>query len=152
LDCKTPGCQSILDKAPKISDSLCGDCVDHQTALLRDLDALKIQYEVDPRLVRGFDYYTRTVFEVLSMDLGSQNAVLGGGRYDHLVHDLGGPEVPAVGFSSGLDRLIQLVGSRRVGQESRTRTFMITLGDEARSKAWTLLHDIRKAGGSLSSL
>lgn len=146
LDCKNPSCQEILNNAPRISEALCQECADHQGRLVRGLEAAGIEFQVVPRLVRGFDYYTRTVFEVLSQDLGAQNAVLGGGRYDYLVRELGGPEVPAVGFSSGMDRLIQLLGISKINKEKNIRTFLITLGDNARAEAWSLSKEIRKTG------
>lgn len=152
LDCKRKDCQPILDKAPHISESLCKECQKHNQNLIRGLEAAGVSFVEVPRLVRGFDYYSRTVFEVLSKDLGAQNAVLGGGRYDYLVHELGGPEVPAVGFSSGLDRLIHLAGDVVPALESKVKAFMITLGDKARTAAGPLVSDIRSAGEGRISL
>lgn len=106
LDCKIPSCQPILAGAPSVLDSLCDPCREHFEGVQAALRALGIPFEVAPRLVRGLDYYTRTVFEVHSGALGSQSAVGGGGRYDNLVKEFGGPSTPALGFSIGLERLI----------------------------------------------
>ncbi len=106
LDCKNETCQPHIEQAPGSADHLCPDCAAHFASVRRYLDRLGLSYEIDPRLVRGLDYYTRTVFELVSSDLGAQDALLGGGRYDDLVEQLGGPPTPAVGFAGGMDRLI----------------------------------------------
>jgi histidyl-tRNA synthetase len=111
LDCKREE-PSLLESLPKSSDYLCTDCEDHFHRLLSMLDALRIPYRLNHRLVRGLDYYTRTVFEVVSGDLGAQNALLGGGRYDYLVRHLGGPPTPAVGWGLGLERLTSVLTAR----------------------------------------
>ncbi|MBP0990381.1 MAG: histidine--tRNA ligase [Oscillospiraceae bacterium] len=109
LDCKSPVCKEISKNAPKILDYICADCKEHFDGLKKRLDALGIDYTVNPTIVRGLDYYTRTVFEFISDDLGSQSTVCGGGRYDGLVESLGGPKTPALGFGMGLDRLVMLM-------------------------------------------
>ena len=106
LDCKVDSCQKIANGAPVISDFLCEECREHQSQLLTLLDGMGIAYELDARLVRGLDYYTKTVFEIVSSSIGSQSAVCGGGRYDGLVEEIGGPHVPAVGFGLGMERLL----------------------------------------------
>lgn len=106
LDCKVPSCAPVIAGAPSVLDSLCPECAEHFEAVKRGLQALGITCEVAPRLVRGLDYYTRTVFEIHAADLGAQNAVGGGGRYDQLVKDFGGPDTPAIGFSIGMERLL----------------------------------------------
>lgn len=111
LDCKRED-PLLLDSLPKSIDYLCSDCEDHYHTLLAALDALGIPHRQNNRLVRGLDYYTRTVFEVVSADLGAQNALLGGGRYDYLVHHLGGPPTPAVGWGLGLERLTAVLSAR----------------------------------------
>lgn len=111
LDCKRED-PLLLDSLPRSTDYLCPDCEGHYHALLAMLDALKIPYRQNHRLVRGLDYYTRTVFEVVSEDLGAQNALLGGGRYDYLVRHLGGPATPAVGWGLGLERLTSVLAAR----------------------------------------
>ncbi|HYQ95709.1 MAG TPA: histidine--tRNA ligase, partial [Candidatus Eisenbacteria bacterium] len=110
LDCKVPSCAPIIALAPSVLDSLCPECAEHFEAVKRSLTGLGIPYEVAPRLVRGLDYYTRTVFEIHAASLGAQNAVGGGGRYDQLVKDFGGPDTPAIGFSIGMERLLLAVG------------------------------------------
>ena len=105
LDCKNPICKDIINKAPNILDYLCKDCKLHFEQLKEILDILKVSYKVDPFLVRGLDYYTKTVFEFKVDSLGAQNTVLAGGRYDKLVKDLGGPDIPALGFAMGVDRI-----------------------------------------------
>jgi len=112
LDCKVPSCQPILAGAPAVLDSLCPECREHFAGVQAALRALAIPFEIAPRLVRGLDYYTRTVFEVHSGALGSQNAVGGGGRYDLLVEEFGGSSVPAIGFSIGLERLLIAAGEK----------------------------------------
>ena len=109
LDCKVPEDQPIIEALPRIADHLCQDCRDHFAEVRRELDLLGIPYLVSHRLVRGLDYYVRTTFEVLSRDLGSQNSVLGGGRYDGLVRDLGGPDIPGIGFALGMERLVMTI-------------------------------------------
>jgi histidyl-tRNA synthetase len=105
LDCKNPKCQPVIQGAPTVLDALCDDCRAHFQAVESGLRSLAIEVEIAPRLVRGLDYYTRTVFEVHASSLGAQNAVGGGGRYDQLVKDLGGPDTPSIGFSIGMERL-----------------------------------------------
>lgn len=108
FDCKVAACRRILEEAPRIQDFLCPDCRAHQDRLLALLAEADIPYQLEPRLVRGLDYYTRTVFEMVSENLGAQNAVAAGGRYDHLVQDLEGPATPAIGWSLGVERLLEL--------------------------------------------
>lgn len=114
LDCKVPGCKAVVEGAPSIQDHLCDGCRIHQDAVLGYLDQLNVDVKLQPELVRGLDYYTRTVFEVISEGLGSQNAVLGGGRYDNLVKELGGPDTPAFGWALGMDRLMMIIGDRQL--------------------------------------
>lgn len=111
LDCKRED-PVFLESLPRSVDFLCDECRDHFHGLLATLDALHIKYRLNHRLVRGLDYYTKTVFEVMSEDLGAQNALLGGGRYDYLIHQLGGPMTPAVGWGAGLERLTTVVAAR----------------------------------------
>ena len=106
LDCKNRPCQSIIEKAPQIVDSLCNECSDHFAELRSYLDALDRPYTVNHRLVRGLDYYTKTVFEVWAEGIGAQSAICGGGRYDGLTEMIGGPPTPAIGFASGMERVI----------------------------------------------
>jgi len=105
LDCKEASCQALTAQAPSLHDFLCQDCRDHFQQVRKLLDQVQVKYKIQPKLVRGLDYYTRTVFEVINHDLGAQNAICGGGRYDGLVEECGGPSVPGVGFASGMERL-----------------------------------------------
>ena len=106
LDCKVESCQKQLEGAPSILDCLCDECAAHFEGLKANLDALEIPYSVDPRIVRGLDYYTKTVFEFVAGNIGAQSTVCGGGRYDGLVESLGGPALPGLGFGCGLERLL----------------------------------------------
>jgi histidyl-tRNA synthetase len=117
LDCKEPQCQGAIAQAPKSLDYLCETCRKHFEELLSILRDLGLSYELDPRLVRGIDYYTRTVFELCSRELGAQDALLGGGRYDDLVEMLGGPATPGVGFAGGMERLVLVLSQRAPAQD-----------------------------------
>ena len=109
LDCKEERCKAITANAPKILDYLCDDCKDHFEGVQKGLKALDIPSTVNPGIVRGLDYYTRTVFEFVSTDIGAQGTVCGGGRYNHLVEEVGGKPTPAAGFGLGLERIIMYV-------------------------------------------
>jgi len=114
LDCKNKQCQLEIKNSPSIFDYLCEDCIEHFKKLTEYLDSLQIKYEVNPLLVRGLDYYTKTAFEIISGELGSQNAVGGGGRYDYLVEALGGKHTPAVGFAAGIERIITTMKKQKI--------------------------------------
>ncbi len=144
LDCKVPGDQAIIDSLPKIVDHLCEECRDHFGEVRRQLDLLGISYRLNHRLVRGLDYYVRTTFEVLSGELGAQNSILGGGRYDGLVRDLGGPDVAGTGFAVGLERLALLLPAREA--QSRCDVFVAPLAEGALDAALVLQRDLRRAG------
>ncbi|MGO8760933.1 MAG: histidine--tRNA ligase [Desulfobaccales bacterium] len=143
LDCKSAHCQSILRNAPVIRDYLCPDCAAHFSRVLELLDRFKVAYEVRPKLVRGLDYYTRTAFEVAAVGLGAQDAVAGGGRYNGLAKDLGGPDLPAIGFAIGQDRLLEVL-PQDFGQDTRPRVFVAALGEPARERAFTVVQDLRR--------
>jgi|GEM_PF-223469 len=115
LDCKVETCKAITDGAPDVRDHLCEECRDHFDEVLKGLDLLGAKFRIDKRLVRGLDYYTKTAYEVLSGDLGAQNAVCGGGRYDNLAEAIGGPHTPGVGFAAGLDRIVLTMEQQRLG-------------------------------------
>lgn len=138
LDCKVPGCQEALAGHPVLLDYLDPASLAHHARLKELLTALELPFEENPRLVRGLDYYTRTAFEVLSSDLGAQSALLGGGRYDGLVKQLGGPEVPAFGWSIGLDRLAMLMQQLHGDAPRETPAVLIPLGVEATAQALAL--------------
>lgn len=150
LDCKEPGCKDITDGAPAVFDSLCCSCSDHFKALTKGLDSLEVTYHIDKRLVRGLDYYTKTAFEVQSGDLGAQNAVCGGGRYDNLAESIGGHHVPGVGFAAGLDRIILTMEQQgcSFGREPSPSVYVVCQGDGAGAAAVDLLYDLRRCGVS----
>ena len=128
LDTKIPAERELLAGLPDLFDSLSDECRDHFKSVCNTLDSFGVAYEVDPRLVRGLDYYTRTVFEISSDALGAQDAILGGGRYDRLISDLGGPEVPGIGFAIGEDRLVDLLPEGQV--EASVITHVVPAGVE----------------------
>jgi len=150
LDCKRED-PALLESLPKSADYLCTDCEDHFHRLLSTLDSLKIPYRLNHRLVRGLDYYTRTVFEVISADLGAQNALLGGGRYDYLIRHLGGPATPAVGWGLGLERLISVLTARYpelLASLAVPRAYIVHSGATT-AAAFELRHSLADTGWAL---
>jgi len=143
LDCKVPSCQPVLAGAPSVLDSLCEPCREHFDAVRAGLDALGISQETAPRLVRGLDYYTRTVFEAYAAELGAQNAVGGGGRYDELVREFGGPATPAIGFSIGMERLLMATGPLEVGQPARPDACVVAREPSATWEALKFARSLR---------
>ena len=148
FDCKVPADQSIIDALPHSEDYLCTDCREHFDAVKRMLQAYALDYRVSHRLVRGLDYYTRTTFEILAQGIGAQSAVLGGGRYDHLVKQLGGPALAGIGFAAGLERLV-LAMPAAGAQAGSVDAFVVAVGDEARIPTHVLARDLRHAGLSV---
>jgi histidyl-tRNA synthetase len=146
-DCKVEADQPIIDRLPHAVDYLCEPCATHFEGVKTHLDAFDIPWRISHRLVRGLDYYTRTTFEVLGEALGAQNALLGGGRYDGLVKDLGGPDRSGIGFAAGLERLV-LALPESLFPRPPARTFVIAVGDEGRPAAMKLLRELRRAGVS----
>ena len=144
FDCKVPSCQPIVDALPHSTDYLCDGCREHFRTVTDQLTALKLEYRVSHRLVRGLDYYARTTFEVLGSTLGAQNALLGGGRYDGLVRQLGGPDRAGIGFAAGMERLV-LAMPEGPGA-SVPDAFVVALGEVARPAAHVLARDLRHAG------
>ena len=136
LDCKVPGCREAMQAAPSILDYLCADCTEHFATVTTMLEQLGVPFEVDKRLVRGLDYYTRTAFEIQTGALGAQSAVAGGGRYDGLVGSLGGPEIPAIGFAIGFDRLAEIVAAQAPVAIKPPDLFIAALGDQAQKMAF----------------
>ena len=136
LDCKVPGCREAMIDAPAIVDHLCADCRGHFMTVREQLNALGIEYELDKRLVRGLDYYTRTTFEIHTGALGAQSAVAGGGRYDGLVEMLGGPPTPGIGFAIGFDRLAEIVALQQKDLTRRPQLFIAALGPAAQEAAF----------------
>lgn len=132
LDCKVPACREAVADAPAVVDYLCDACKDHFDTVNRTLQTLNVPFELDKRLVRGLDYYTRTAFEIQTRMLGAQSAVAGGGRYDGLVESLGGPSTPAIGFAIGFDRLVEILGQSLQAEASKPALFIAALGDAAK--------------------
>lgn len=148
LDSKDPKDQEIIDGAPKTTNHLCSACSAHFAGVLRHLERIQLPYQVNKKLVRGLDYYTRTAFEVLSENLGAQNAIAGGGRYDRMVAELGGPERPAIGFGVGLDRLVQLLEAKGESSVPQLDVAVLALGSSAQGPAFALLQALRRRGHS----
>jgi histidyl-tRNA synthetase len=151
LDCKNPGCRAVTAQAPKSIDFLCDPCDDHFRRLRELLDALGLKYELDPRLVRGLDYYTRTAFELVNPALGAQNAVAGGGRYDGLSEEIAGKAVPGIGFAVGLERIVaSLAGKGKdrttLGDRPLEGVYVATLGLEPERQGFLLVQRLRRAG------
>ena len=148
LDCKVKGCQAVADAAPTSLEHTCDACREHWDGLMGDLSLLDVEVRQDNRLVRGLDYYTRTTFEVISDagELGSQNTIAGGGRYDGLVRELGGPQTPAVGFAMGLERLLLALGPDLPPLPSVAQVAVVPRGARAREAAVTQAARLRKTG------
>ena len=148
LDCKVETCHAIGNDAPRSAENLCEECSDHWTKLLSYLDIMQLPYQIDHRLVRGLDYYTRTVFEVQPVDGGGQSTICGGGRYDGLITELGGRETPGIGFATGLERLtLNLKRSEvQVPDIPSPKYLVANVGDSARNAALELSVSLRRAG------
>lgn len=148
LDCKVPSCGELLKGAPVISDFLCDDCKKHMEELTTRLEMLGIKYELTPTLVRGLDYYTKTVFEVFSDQIGSQGAICGGGRYDKLVEELGGPATSGVGFGLGMERLLLLMEETKteIPEPERYDIYIAGLGEKGDLAAFKLAQQLRILG------
>ncbi len=148
LDCKNPECRKLAENAPKTTDYLCRECEEHFTELKAQLNGMGIRYTSDPSLVRGLDYYTRTVFEFIFDGIGAQATVCGGGRYDGLVEELGGPHLPAAGFAMGITRLILAMDQCgiKVPEPPSPVIYIAPLGAAAQAKASLLTYELRKAG------
>ncbi len=152
LDCKSPICSEIAAGAPKTVDHLCDACNDHFECLKKSLDALDIKYTVNPMIVRGLDYYVRTVFEFISSDIGAQSTVCGGGRYDGLVEQLDGPKLCGIGFGMGLTRLVLALkaleekGSVALPEIAKPKLYIAPMGDTAAVYALKTVETLRKAG------
>lgn len=146
LDCKIESCRKAMTDAPELMDHLCETCASHFGLVKRELDKHGLRYEVDKRLVRGLDYYTRTAFELQTDMLGAQSSVAGGGRYDGLVKALDGPDIPAIGFAIGFDRLVELVAQIRTPEEKKPFVFFIPLGDAALEKAFDVHMELAGLG------
>ncbi|MGE5588306.1 MAG: histidine--tRNA ligase [Clostridia bacterium] len=151
LDCKNETCREISGNVPTIFGFLCDECKEHFESVTRYLGALGLAHEIDPRIVRGLDYYTKTVFEVVHADLGAQDVLGGGGRYDGLAEDLGGEHTPGVGFAAGIERAVMVLnalGTGSTGVETGVgiRVFVATMGAEARAEGFRLVKALRERG------
>ena len=147
LDCKSPICSEIAAKAPIVLDYLCDDCADHFKKVQQYLDEMLIPYSINPQIVRGLDYYTRTVFEFVSDSIGAQGTVCGGGRYNGLVQEIGGPDLPGVGFGMGVARLVRVMDllGIEIPRPNVTDVFVCTMGDNARLAGIKLVNQLRRA-------
>ncbi|MEW6570613.1 MAG: histidine--tRNA ligase [Nitrospirota bacterium] len=146
LDCKIEACVQLRQDAPRIIDFLCTDCREHFGKFLSFLELLNITYVVNPYMVRGLDYYTRTTFEVTCENLGAQNAVAAGGRYDYLVEDFGGPPTPAIGFAMGMERLVSLLKTLGGEKIPSPDVFISTIGASAEKKSLLIARTLREKG------
>jgi len=151
FDCKNENCKQILADSPTLKDYICSECKEHFEKVLKGLKSLNISYQLNNRLVRGFDYYTKTVFEVTTPELGAQDAICGGGRYDYLIEDYGGPPTFAVGVAIGVDRTANVMMNMSIKpfSEKNIEVFIITINDELKEKASILLDKLR--GSKISS-
>ncbi len=150
LDCKNPDCKEVAKDAPVVLDYLCDDCRAHFEGLKKRLDALGVPYTVNPRIVRGLDYYVRTVFEFVSSDLGAQSTVCGGGRYDGLIKSLGGPDQPGIGYAMGVERLLMVMKAQgiEIPAPAPCNLYIGSIGEEASVEALRLCGILRGEGFS----
>lgn len=148
LDCKSPVCQKIAEGAPRLIENICDTCKNHFDSVKLYLDELGINYNIDPGIVRGLDYYTKTVFEIISDNIGAQSAVCGGGRYDGLVEELGGSPTPGIGFAMGLERLIMTMDELNIDipQNDSVTLFVASIGERADRYATKLINSLRSKG------
>lgn len=151
LDCKVPGCREAMSGAPSIIDFLCDDCSNHFSTVTEMLTQLGVPFKVDKQLVRGLDYYTRTAFEIQTGALGAQSALAGGGRYDGLVGALGGPQIPAIGFAIGFDRLAEVVSLSTPAAIRTPELFIAALGEPAQKLAfeWSTALGLKGIGATM---
>lgn len=148
IDCKSEICQAIVKDAPRMIDYLCDDCRNAFEDLKSNLTAMGIDFTIDPNIVRGLDYYTKTAFEFVTTKIGAQGTVCGGGRYDHLVEELGGPPIPGVGFGLGIERLLLLMEANNAyfPEENRVDAFIAVMGDAAKAFGLKLARELRAKG------
>jgi histidyl-tRNA synthetase len=145
FDCKVETCQKAIADAPKVSDFVCSECQKHFDKVKEYLEMAGLEYILNPRMVRGLDYYTRTAFEVVSYHLGSQNAVTGGGRYDNLFQEIGGLEIPGIGFAVGMERLVSLLPKDKEFI-SYPHLFIAALGEEPFKEAYRIINQLHLDG------
>ena len=148
LDCKSPICSKIAGGAPKITDYLCDECKEHFASVQKYLDAAGVEYTVNPTIVRGLDYYTKTVFEFVTDFIGAQGTVCGGGRYDGLIEELGGKHLPSLGFAMGIERLLMLMDKQgiEIPQPSTCDLYVAVMGESASLKSFEIIKAVRSCG------
>jgi len=148
IDCKSPICQELVAGAPMMLDYLCDECSEAFEQLKANLDAMGIEYVVDPGIVRGLDYYTKTAFEFVTTSIGAQGTVCGGGRYDGLVEEIGGPSTPGVGYGMGKERLLMVMEACGVDipEPEKTEVFIAVMGEEAKAAGLKLMSELRRKG------
>mgnify|MGYP005904772219 FL=1 len=148
LDCKSPVCSKIAQGAPKITDYLCDECREHFASVQKYLDAAGVEYTVNPTIVRGLDYYTKTVFEFVTDFIGAQGTVCGGGRYDGLIEELGGKHLPSLGFAMGIERLLMLMDKQgiEIPEPSTCDLYVAVMGEKASLKSFEIIKAVRSCG------
>ncbi len=153
LDCKSPICKALCENAPVVIDYLCDECENHFNEVKKHLDAADIKYSVNPHIVRGLDYYTRTVFEFVSGNIGAQSTVCGGGRYDGLISQMGGQPTPSLGFAMGIERLMMVLNAQgtELPEAATCDLYIATMGENASLKATALCNELRDFGYSVQT-
>ena len=148
LDCKSPSCREITKDAPMMIEYLCDDCKNSFEEVKKYLKASELEYKVDPKIVRGLDYYTKTAFEFVSNDIGAQGTICGGGRYDNLISEVGDIDMPGVGFGLGVERLLLLMDSLKIEipKPQKNTVLVAVMGEKAKLYGLKLLHDLRRNG------
>jgi histidyl-tRNA synthetase len=146
FDCKNESCAAIISDAPRILDFICQTCAGHFESLKATLTDFGVSYNINPKMVRGLDYYTKTTFEVTTEFSGAQNSIAGGGRYDSLVKNLGGPDIPGIGFGIGFERLVSAIGAKKERSHLSIQIFIAALGEEAQKKAYYICNHLRLKG------
>lgn len=148
LDCKIEGCKEELKNAPYILEHLCDECSIHFETVKQYLGTIGLEYSIDPKIVRGLDYYTKTAFEIISNEIGAQGTVCGGGRYDGLVEEIGGPPTPGIGFGMGMERLLLTLDQHNITipRQNGLDLFIATLGSNADKMAFQLIYQLRRQG------
>jgi len=148
IDCKNDSCQVQVENVPLMLDNICEECSSHFEGVKKYLKIIGIDFVVDPKIVRGLDYYTKTAFEILSDEQGKKGTLCGGGRYDELVKQCGGPKTPGIGFGMGLERLIASLETQgiEIPKPKQPDIFIVTMSDEAREKGYKIIAELRDEG------